>query len=97
MPQEIGDAQKELRIQKEATYIITVINLNKPVPEDYPTAEAKRPRYLEDIEKYLNNSQEKIHFIITKFKPYKLSKCSGSTSRSQRRKRYNKTGNRFGD
>lgn len=35
MPQEIGDAQKELGIQKEATYIITVINPNKPVPEGY--------------------------------------------------------------
>ncbi len=59
MPQEIGDAQKELGIQKEATYIITVINPNKPVPEGYPTAEAERPRYPEDIEKYLNNSQER--------------------------------------
>ena len=59
IPQEIGDSQKELGIQKEATYIITVINPNKPVPEGYPTAEAERPRYPEDIEKYLNNSQER--------------------------------------
>ena len=59
MPKEIGEAQKELGIQKEATYIITVINPNKPVPEGYRTAEAERPKYPEDIEKYLNNIQDK--------------------------------------
>ncbi len=59
MPQEIGEAQKELGIQKEATYIITVINPNKPVPEGYPTAEAQLPKYPEHIEKYLNNIEEK--------------------------------------
>jgi hypothetical protein len=59
MPQEIGEAQKELGIQKEATYIITVINPNKPVPEGYRTAEAERPKYPEHIEKYLNNIGEK--------------------------------------
>jgi hypothetical protein len=59
MPQEIGEAQKELGIQKEATYIITVINPNKPVPEGYRTAEAERPKYPEYIEKYLNNIEEK--------------------------------------
>ncbi len=59
MPQEIGEAQKELGIQKEATYIITVINPNKPVPEGYSTAEAEHPKYPEEIEKYLNNIQDK--------------------------------------
>jgi hypothetical protein len=59
MPQEIGEAQKELGIQKEATYIITVINPNKPVPEGYRTVEAERPKYPEHIEKYLNNIEEK--------------------------------------
>jgi hypothetical protein len=59
MPQEIGEAQKELGIQKEATYIITVINPHKPVPEGYRTAEAERPKYPEDIEKYLNSIQDK--------------------------------------
>ena len=59
MPQEIGEAQKELGIQKEATYIITVINPNKPVQEGYSTAQAERPKYPEDIEKYLNNIQDK--------------------------------------
>jgi hypothetical protein len=59
MPQEIGEAQKELGIQKEATYIITVINPNKPVPEGYSTAEAERPKYPKDIENYLNNIQDK--------------------------------------
>src|SRR5215204_3493451 len=41
MPQEIGEAQKELGIQKEASYIITVINPYKPVSEGYTTAEAE--------------------------------------------------------
>jgi hypothetical protein len=59
MPQEIGEAQKELGIEKEATYIITVINPNKSVPESYSTAEAERPKYPEDIEKYLINSQKR--------------------------------------
>jgi hypothetical protein len=39
-PREIGEAQKELGIQKEASYIITVINPCKPVSEGYPTAES---------------------------------------------------------
>jgi hypothetical protein len=59
MPQEIGEAQKELGIQKEATYIITVINPKKPVPEGYRTAEAEHPKYPEDIEEYLDNIQDK--------------------------------------
>ena len=59
MQEEIGEAQKELGIQKEATYIITVINPNKPVPEGYRTAEAEHPKYPEDIKKYLNNIQDK--------------------------------------
>jgi hypothetical protein len=59
MPQEIGEAQKELGIEKEATYIITAINPNKEVPEGYSTADAERPKYPEDIEKYLINSQKR--------------------------------------
>src|SRR5215212_10512035 len=59
MPQEIGEAQKELGIQKEASYIITVINPYKPVSEGYTTAEAERPKYPEDIQKYLNKTDGK--------------------------------------
>ena len=59
MPQEIGEAQKELGIQKEASYIIKVINPYKPVSEGYPTAEAERPKYPEDIQKFLNKTDGK--------------------------------------
>jgi DNA-binding PadR family transcriptional regulator len=59
MPQEIGEAQKELGIQKEASYIITVINPYKPVSEGYTTAEAERPKYPEDIQKHLNKTDGK--------------------------------------
>ena len=59
MPQQIGEAQKELGIQKEASYIITVINPYKPVSEGYTTAEAERPKYPEDIQKHLNKTDGK--------------------------------------
>ncbi len=59
MPQEIGEAQKELGIQKEASYIITVINPYKPVSEGYTTAEAERPKYPEDIQQFLNKTDGK--------------------------------------
>src|SRR5215211_1577276 len=59
MPQEIGEAQKELGIQKEATYIITVINPYKPVSEGYTTAEAERPKYPKDVQNYLTKTEGK--------------------------------------
>ncbi|HEY9387096.1 MAG TPA: hypothetical protein VIP70_08645 [Nitrososphaeraceae archaeon] len=39
LPKELGEAQKELGIEKEASYIVTVINPTKPVPEGYPSAD----------------------------------------------------------
>jgi DNA-binding PadR family transcriptional regulator len=59
MPQEIGEAQKELGIQKEASYIITVINPYKPVSEGYTTAEAERPKYPKDVQNYLTKTEGK--------------------------------------
>jgi hypothetical protein len=44
LPKEPGEAQKELGIEKEASYIITVINPNKPAPKGYPSAE-ESPTY----------------------------------------------------
>jgi hypothetical protein len=93
-PREIGEAQKELGIQKEASYIITVINPYKPVSEEYPTAEAERPKYPEDIQKYLNKTDGK--FIpLSQNLTHKLSKCSNNTYWCSRRKRCDQTGNRF--
>ena len=59
MPQEIGEAQKELGIQKEASYIITVINPYKPVSEGYTTAEAEPPKYPKDVQNYLTKTEGK--------------------------------------
>ena len=40
LPKELGEAQKELGIEKEASYIITVINPKIPRREEYlPTTE----------------------------------------------------------
>src|ERR671920_303304 len=39
MPKEPGEAQKELGIEKEASYIISVINPKKPTPQGYPSAD----------------------------------------------------------
>jgi hypothetical protein len=49
LPEEPGEAQKEFGIEKEASYVVTVINPAKPVPEGYPSAEQspKYPDYLQ--------------------------------------------------
>src|ERR1041385_5023563 len=46
LPNEPGEAQKELGIEKEASYIVIVINPVKPVPEGYPSAD-QSPMYPE--------------------------------------------------
>ena len=48
LPKEPGEAQKELGIEKEASYIITVINPNKPAPKGYPSAE-ESPTYPDSV------------------------------------------------
>ena len=59
-PGEPGEAQKELGIEKEASYIISVINPRKPaassVPDGgkYPSAE-ELPAYPEEVLKEFNN------------------------------------------
>ena len=47
-PDEPGEAQKEFGIEKEASYIISVINPNHPTPTGYPSAE-ESPKYPEKI------------------------------------------------
>jgi hypothetical protein len=39
LPKEPGEAQMEFGIEKEASYIVTVINPIKPVPNGYPSAD----------------------------------------------------------
>jgi hypothetical protein len=61
MPKEPGEAQKELGIEKEASYIVSVINPKKSaasaVPEggSYPSTE-EIPMYPEEILKQFNDS-----------------------------------------
>jgi len=59
MPEEPGDAQRELGIEKEASYIISVINPKVPVPEGYPSSE-EPPNYPESV---LNEFRDNENFI----------------------------------
>jgi hypothetical protein len=54
MPEQPGEAQKELGIEKEASYIISVINPKKPAPTGYPSTDEQAFRnLLNKSEKYL--------------------------------------------
>jgi hypothetical protein len=59
MPEEPGEAQRELGIEKEASYIISIINPKVPVPEGYPSSE-EPPNYPESI---LNEFGENENFV----------------------------------
>jgi hypothetical protein len=55
-PDQPGEAQKELGIEKEARYIISVINPNTPTPTGYPSAE-ESPKYPDKVLKKFNDSE----------------------------------------
>jgi hypothetical protein len=57
LPKEPGEAQKELGIEKEASYIITVINPNKPAPKGYPSAE-ESPTYPDSVLKEFSANED---------------------------------------
>jgi hypothetical protein len=60
LPSEPGEAQKELGIEKEASYIVTVINPKIPkIADDLPSTE-NTPRYTESI---LNEFNENENFV----------------------------------
>jgi hypothetical protein len=59
MPEEPGEAQRELGIEKEASYIVSIINPKVPVPAGYPSSE-EPPKYPESI---LKEFGEKENFI----------------------------------
>jgi hypothetical protein len=54
-PDEPGEAQKELGIEKEARYIISVINPNTPAPSGFPSAE-ESPKYPDKVLKKFNDN-----------------------------------------
>jgi hypothetical protein len=56
MPEEPGEAQRELGIEKEASYIVSVINPKVPVPAGYPSSE-EPPNYPESILKEFGQNE----------------------------------------
>jgi len=69
-PEEPGEAQKELGIEKEASYIISIINPKKPTPPGYPSAE-EPPKYPEDVLKELSEDENFLSLTtVTRFIDY---------------------------
>jgi hypothetical protein len=70
LPNEPGEAQKELGIEKEASYVISVINPKIPKQSNLPTAE-EPPKYPQEV---LNEFNETENFVSlskdTKFIDY---------------------------
>ena len=58
-PNEPGEAQEELGIEKEASFIISVINPKNPAPQGFPSTE-ESPKYPDKI---LENFDEKENFV----------------------------------
>jgi hypothetical protein len=56
MPEEPGEAQRELGIEKEASYIVSIINPKVPVPQGYPSSE-EPPNYPESILKEFGENE----------------------------------------
>jgi hypothetical protein len=56
MPEEPGEAQRELGIEKEASYIISIINPKVRVPAGYPSSE-EPPNYPESILKEFGENE----------------------------------------
>ena len=55
-PEEPGEAQKEFGIEKEASYIISVINPNQTTPEGYPSSE-ELPQYPQKVMEEFNKNE----------------------------------------
>ena len=94
MPKEPGEAQQELGIEKEASYVISVINPRKPAASSvveggkYPSTE-EIPAYPEEVLREFGNSD--IFVSLSKdTKTDRLLKCTDNTYWSKRRRRCNK-------
>ncbi len=55
-PEKPGEAQQELGIEKEASYIISVINPKQPAPTGYPSAE-ESPNYPDEVLKEFDKDE----------------------------------------
>ncbi len=70
MPEQPGEAQKELGIEKEASYIISVINPKRPAPTGYPSTE-EPPKYPQEVLKEFNETENFVSLAKdTKFIDY---------------------------
>ena len=56
MTKEPGEAQNELGIEKEASYVISVINPKRPAPAGYPSTE-EQPNYPQDVLKEFSETE----------------------------------------
>ena len=56
IPNEPGQAQNELGIEKEASYVISVINPKIPVPAGYPSSE-EPPKYPKEVLQQLSDTE----------------------------------------
>ena len=63
IPDKPGEAQEELGIEKEASYIITVINPKSPAPEGFPSAE-EQPKYPDKVLKDFDKSENFVTLIM---------------------------------
>lgn len=68
-PGEPGEAQKELGIEKEASYIISVINPKKPTPPGYPSAE-EYPKYPDEVLKEFSENESFVSLRDTRLIDY---------------------------
>ena len=57
LPKELGEAQKDLGIEKEASYIVTVINPKIPKREKYLPTTEDAPKYPESVLKDFNDNK----------------------------------------
>jgi hypothetical protein len=70
MPKEPGEAQRELGIEKEASYIISVINPKRPAPTGYPSTD-EPPKYPQEVFKEFNETENFVSLAKdTKFIDY---------------------------
>ena len=83
LPKELGEAQKDLGIEKEASYIVTVINPKIPKREKYLPTTEDAPKYPESVLKDFNDNKE----FCTPIKKPKIHRLSGRTKNINWRKR----------
>jgi hypothetical protein len=57
LPKQLGEAQKELGIEKEASYIITVINPKVPKREEFLPTTEDAPKYPESVLNDFSNDE----------------------------------------